>query len=434
MVSRGVSIKTKITITLVLLPLISLLVVGAIALIQNRDSLANQAEVNLERIILEKTKGYNYIFERIQQEAEAAAKYAEMIYRVDAPTVDLHRRILMPWTGEGYGSEEIRAALYKENLRLQRSGQMLEAIVSNNPYLTLGYLGTETGMTVFDNEDVVDVIEKLEAFDVRTRPWYIQAKEAKRTIWTEPYVDANTKKLTVTSATPVYPMYGASESIVGVVGFDVLLETLQNDILGMDIGYDNYAFMINSEGMVLIRPGMEKGDVRWDETYKTDNLLQTDNTAFNHIIAKMISGTESIDSYKTADGDENYLAYAFIPNIRSSVGIVVPRSEIVQPVEESGKLVIVALALTIIIALGMGLILSNQVTRPIEEITLIADKVSRGLTEVEEIPIKRRDEIGALANSFNRMISNLTIVMKELEEKNIDLTESKKQNNIVSDL
>jgi len=46
MTARGISIKTRIIITLVLLPLVSLLVVGAIALLQNQNSLAAQAELN----------------------------------------------------------------------------------------------------------------------------------------------------------------------------------------------------------------------------------------------------------------------------------------------------------------------------------------------------------------------------------------------------
>lgn len=412
MADKSVSIKTKITATLVLLPLISLVIVGTIALWQNQQSLAEQAESNLQKLVLEKTLGYNYIFQRIHQEVEAAADYAEMMNNQDTPIVDLQRKMLLPWTGKGYGNKEIQQTLHNEIFRLQRVGQTLEAIVSNNPYLTLGYMGTETGITVFDNEDVVAIIEELEAFDVRTRPWYVQVKEKNKTIWTDLYVDANTKKLTVTAAAPVSRTSG---SLWGVVGFDVLLETLQDDILSMNIGYVNTPFMIDENGNVLVRPGMELQNTEWDKTYKTDNLQQTENPAFNLIIGQMIAGNSAVKLYENLQGEQEYLAFAPIETIGASVGIIVPRSEIVRPVQESGKMVIIALAIIIIIALGMGLLLSNQVTRPIEELTIIVDKASRGLVEVEKIPIKRKDEIGVLAGSFNRMIDNLAIVMRELE-------------------
>jgi len=36
---------------------------------------------------------------------------------------------------------------------------------------------------------------------------------------------------------------------------------------------------------------------------------------------------------------------------------------------------------------------------------------------VEEIPIRRRDEVGVLAVAFNRMLSNLATVVRELEQR-----------------
>ncbi|HUI70470.1 MAG TPA: cache domain-containing protein, partial [Spirochaetia bacterium] len=209
MAARSISIKTRITLTLVLLPLISLVVVGAIALFQNRDSLSSQAQSNLERIVKEKTAGYDHIFQRVEEEAQAAASFASATYMSPLPGQAAPRRLLLPWTGTGYGNSEMRRTLAGEMLRLQVIGQALQAMVSNNPYLTLGYLGTETGMTVFDNEKVVDVIEAIKGFDPRTRPWYTLAKQAGKPIWTELYVDANTKKLTVTAASPVRGASGA---------------------------------------------------------------------------------------------------------------------------------------------------------------------------------------------------------------------------------
>jgi nitrogen fixation/metabolism regulation signal transduction histidine kinase len=70
-----------------------------------------------------------------------------------------------------------------------------------------------------------------------------------------------------------------------------------------------------------------------------------------------------------------------------------------------------------IVAMALGLVLSNQVTRPIEELTVVVDRASRGLVKVEEIPIKKKDEIGVLANAFNRMIRNLAIAVEELEKR-----------------
>ncbi len=414
MAPRGLSIKTQIIVTLVLLPLVSLLIVGAIALLQNQDSLSFQAQQNLARMMQEKATGYDYVFTRIQQEVEAAAAYVAAVYAGPVPKEDLGRRLLMPWTGTGYGNAELRKTLHDEILRLQRVGQFLNAIVSKNPYLSLGYVGTETSLTVFDNEPVVDVIEAIKAFDVRQRPWYLRARQVGGPIWTDLYVDANTKKLNVTAAAPVKDATG---KLIGVAGLDVLLETLQSDFLNIDIGYKNEPFLINRQGLVIVRRGMDQKNTEWDKTYKTDNLLESPNPGFRRIVQTMVTGKSGIQSFIADDRSRNLVAFAPIAAVNASLGIIVPVSEVVRPVRENGRLVILVLAAFILASIGVGVWLGNRVTRPIQELTVLVDKASKGLLEVDQIPTKRADEVGVLAGAFNRMLSNLSTLLKELEQR-----------------
>jgi HAMP domain-containing protein len=414
MIARGLSIKTRIIVALVLVPLVSLLVVGAIALLQNQNALASQAEQNLARVMLEKTVGYDNIFKRIEQEAEATAAFAGMTFAAPAPRDDLGRKLLMPWTGSGYGNDELARKLHDDILRMQRIGLSLQATVSNNPYLTLGYFATETSLTVFDNQPVVDVILAIRGFDPRQRPWYQSASQKGSAIWTDLYVDANTKKLTVTAAAPAKDSDGR---LIGVAGLDVLLETLQNDFLNIQIGYKNEPFMINNKGLVIVRRNMDQKNTEWDRTYKTDNLMESTNAGFRGIVSRMVGGGAGIQSFTDDNRQLTYVAFAPIPTVGASLGIIVPRSEIVRPVRESGKLVILVLAAFIILSIGVGIWLGNQVTHPVQELTVLVDKASKGLLEVQEIPIRRRDEVGVLAAAFNRMLSNLATVVKELEQR-----------------
>jgi len=420
MAKKGISIKTKILITLFLLPFVSISVVGVIAILQNRDNLTKQAEVNMTRLVSEMTNRYNDSLVRIQKEMEAATDYASIVYNDQRLKTEPDRRMLMPWTGEGYGSETLNAELLDDSLFMEKVGVFLQVIVSQNPFLTLGYFASESGITVFDNEDVVDVILQLEGFDPRERPWYEMATERGGSVWTVPYVDANTKKLVVTTAEPVFD---ASGDLIGVAGFDVLLETLQDDILSTDIGYTNYAFMINKDADVLVSPAeLINTGKKWNEEYSPDNLLDTDNQDFKDIIFQMTMGNSGFSLFSPGTGETNYLVYAPIDLLDSSVGVVVPQEEIVRrPIEESGKLLIISLAVIIIVVLGIGIVLGNQITRPIENLTRMVDKASRGLVEVQQIKIERQDEIGSLAESFNRMIKNMSIVLQELEQKKEEL-------------
>ncbi len=405
---KGMSIRTKITMIIVALVVVSLGVAGAIAGYQSREALSRQAEEHLVKNARLKSNEYALTFERIKQEVFGVADFASKSYQRNDINTDIGIKILMPWDGTRYGNPTMNEPLRKETLVLQRIGMMLKSIVTNNPYLSLGYFGTETKMTVFNDEAVVGVIEKLEAFDVTQRPWYKSAKEEKDVIWTEPYVDANTKKLVVTCAVPVLNQNGTMN---GIVGFDVLLDTIQEDILTMDIGYDSYGFLVNSKGSVLVRPGMKTEDTRWDSTYKTENLLKTDNLEFNYIVQKMIAGDTGIDTYDAGD-EMKYTTYAPLKAIGASMGIVASKDEVIKPAIKIQNLILAVFVAVLFLSILIGLLIGSNITKPINELTARANAISQGELDLEVLDEDRKDEIGVLTESFNRLVLSLKLAMR----------------------
>jgi HAMP domain-containing protein len=76
------------------------------------------------------------------------------------------------------------------------------------------------------------------------------------------------------------------------------------------------------------------------------------------------------------------------------------------------------LSLTIVfvlIAVALNLMLYFTVIRPVTILSKLADQVSLGNLDVPEFTVQRRDEIGVLAESFNRMRKSLVEAMKLLE-------------------
>jgi protein-histidine pros-kinase len=57
------------------------------------------------------------------------------------------------------------------------------------------------------------------------------------------------------------------------------------------------------------------------------------------------------------------------------------------------------------------------VIRPVTRLSTMADRVSRGELDMEELPISGNDEIGALTSSFNRMFVTVVKALKMLNEE-----------------
>ncbi len=403
----GLSIRAKLTLIIVLLVLVSLSVAGFIASYQSRIALSNQAEVHLSQIAKQKSNEYALTFNRIRHEAQAIANYAARAYGRSDIYTDLSYRTLMPWDGEKYGNPVMNEGLNDERLVLQRVGLVLKSAVAENPYLSLGYLGTETGMTTFDDEKIADVIEDLDAYVVTGRPWYTKAKKERKTIWTAPYVDANTKKPVVTCATPVYR---ADDTLIGVVGFDVLLDTILQDILTLDIGYKSYAFIVDNQGKILVKPGMKKKNIQWNQAFKTDNLLRTKNREFKGIVAKMTQGKSGVAVY-SEQNKEQYVAHEPLRAIDAGMAIVASRDEVIKPAIAIQNYIIMVCAGVLVCSILIGLYFGNSITKPIKLLSRQADLMSQGVTGLDVIPEDRGDEIGLLPKAFNRLVSSLRIDM-----------------------
>jgi two-component system, sensor histidine kinase and response regulator len=403
----GFSIKTKITFVITALIVVSLSTVGFIASKGGSNALSQQAEQHLALISSQKATEYNNIFTRIQNEMEGIAIYAQQTFARNTFAEDLQFDILMPWNGSTYGNPQETGEISTEILALQRVGTALQGLVQKNPYLELGYMATTSNAFVMDNEEIVGVIAAEQGFIPTQRPWYEDAVKKKGTIWTQPYVDVNTKNLIVSCATPVY---SKAQTLIGVVGFDVLLDTIQKDIISLDIGYDSQAFLIGKTGDFLVKPGMGSTNIAWNQTVQSDNALQTDNADFKNIVKNMMVGKSGIGTHVEA-GNRVIIAYAPLTAIDASVGIAVSEKEVMRPATDIQKLIMAVWVGVVILSIFVGLLIGNSITKPINKLTMQADLISQGKMDLEEISENRKDEIGVLIEAFNRLVSSLKIAM-----------------------
>lgn len=415
--TKGMSIKTKITLIIVLLVLVSLGAVGFLAIFQSKNSLSEQAEKHLLRMATQKSREYGQVFIRIKEELEGVAAYSKSILERRDITIDtgFRKYIIYGPNGVVSGDEERRreAVIRSDVLRVQRIGRVLENQITNNPYLSLGYISIRdiggSSVTVFDDERMVEEIRKVKEFHPHKRVWFVNAKKSGKTVWTPPYVDVATGKFTITCATPIYL---TDSSFAGVLGYDILLNTIQKDVLSLDIGYDSYAFLVRRDGTVLVRPDVAEGNLKWDSTYKADNLLETNNKEYNAIIRKMTQGGTGIETFKDETGDR-YVAFAPIREIGSSMGIVAKKKSVIAPAIKTQWYILYACILVLLVAVVIGIFIGNGITKPINELTTMANLISQGKMDLNVLEEERTDEIGVLTKSFNRLVISLKLAMSK---------------------
>jgi two-component system, sensor histidine kinase and response regulator len=423
------SIQQKILVLLLGLALPPLVLAGwlglaaldrarATAVEAGTAALRNQAEQSLLERAGDKARFYDLALASIEQQVEAVAAYATARYTA----ADLVRGPERVWIAPA-PSPALLDRYQREVAFAQQIIPLLRASVAANSLVSIGYIALdEGGVIAFDNDGVIDTLLTIQPFDPRERPWYRAARAQGKVIWTDTYVDANTGLLATTCAMPLYDDQGR---FIGVVAFDLLLRTIQQDLLALDIGEQGYALLINEQGAVIVRPDMEAGDSPWSKPFRSENLLDSPSEDLRTVAAAMIDRDRGLASISD-NSQPAYIAYAPIPTAGWSVALIIPAAEVIAPAELSGQVIaarqrqlqiqLVLLLFGLAAAISvLGLILSLSFTRRISAVRQGVQAIAGGRLD-QRLPAVGSDEIGDLAVAFNRMADSLQEKLHELED------------------
>ncbi len=118
-------------------------------------------------------------------------------------------------------------------------------------------------------------------------------------------------------------------------------------------------------------------------------------------------------------GEEIYLVYAPVEAAAYSVGLLVPKKQIMAPIARLQTMFAVILGLALLMVVLAAWLLSKKVTRPITTLSGMVKAIRDGNNKTSLIP-DGNDEVAELTDSFNTMVNSITareISLKESEER-----------------
>ena len=90
------------------------------------------------------------------------------------------------------------------------------------------------------------------------------------------------------------------------------------------------------------------------------------------------------------------------------------------------KLLLISSFVIIFFCMIFGILISKSISKPIVELTEVTEEIANGNLS-KRLKIKSQDEIGRLADSFNKMVKEVNNYRSNLEKKNKDLESSHEQ-------
>ena len=451
------SIRFRLLLLLAIIATSAVFVIAVIAVsstqIQGRNSqevsgraLRQQAEIYLLQLTRSSAKEYDLGMDQIAQEAGGLAAYAAAVfenpYAFDTKAYWNSEEHLIEGP-EGHllnpsgdvssvfvpNNREITEALLQDIELSAYLDLVFPNILEKNPNIEAIYFATPNEVVrYFPNIELGSVIPP--DFQVSERVWFSGSLEpanpSKASWWTPVYLDATGLGAVTTAASPVYT---PSSELVGVVGLDVSLNEMKNNIEGSKVLESGYSFLIDETGHAIALsdrgfldimgypPG--EGDVGAD--------LSGAQTAFGPIIQKMTNGESGFGTVKVA-GKELFVAYAPLESTRWSQASVVAAEDVLRTVAELEtelqdttrslvvQRILPASALIFVLVLVAGWIMTNRLMKPIRNLAAAAQEIRAGRWDIE-VPVVGNDEIGLLALAFKDMAERLHEVFAELEQR-----------------
>lgn len=143
--------------------------------------------------------------------------------------------------------------------RTIRLDPIMKSIVTADPLITQVYLNTHDSLNrIYPYFDVLGIYPPK--MDIPSYNFYYEAdathNPGRGVVWTDAYVDPAGSGWMVSAIAPVY----SPARLESVVGLDVRIDTIVDQVLNIDLDGDGYALLVSRDGTILALPPEAEGD------------------------------------------------------------------------------------------------------------------------------------------------------------------------------
>ncbi|RFU65202.1 methyl-accepting chemotaxis protein [Peribacillus glennii] len=348
----GLTIKTKLFISFLIMLLIPCLTIGWISFKTAKEKVQEQITMsaaettkllnsNLDRFIEPEIKSIDFLSETIHSDDYKGANSKAQLHTM-IPFVSTHQEISTMFVGG-------------------KDGRFINAPAKKMP----------------------------EGYDARQRPWYQEAmKQQGEVIVSTPYVSKTTGDFVVSVSK-------ALKDGSGVIGAEIKLKTVEAFTNQVKVGKEGYAFILDKDRKVVVHPTTKPTEELPGGSI--DPIFKSQNGDFAYPLDGVLKHMFFVTNERTGWKVAGTLFY----------------DEVDKEAQPIFNKTILVLAISLIIGLGIIYIIVSSITRPLQTLVAASGKISDGdLTE--EIELKSGDELGQLGDSFNDMTKNLRALVKQI--------------------
>jgi len=267
---------------------------------------------------------------------------------------------------------------------------VLRSIQKEYPWSYLVFTLDIAGMNVArsDEQPLVDYSDQK---------YYRDIRDGKGVAW-QIIEEKGSRKAAIVLAVPIR----SGSELVGILALATRIEMITEQVINRSPDQIGFAFLVDTTGKLISHQ-----DPRYNR--KRNDMSR------HPIIAEFKNGQKGLIAFSD-DKNTPFRGHARGTVFGWILAAQAEDKEVFQILKKAQFFAYIYLCVTIIIVTGIAFIAGRAMTRPIKELTDAAERISVGELDVE-ITVKRKDEIGELAEAVVRMQDSLRLSIERLRRR-----------------
>lgn len=271
------------------------------------------------------------------------------------------------------------------------------------------YYGRADGRAIFSNVEIQKILDE-KGFDPTKRPWYLEAQQAGKTIFTEPYKDASSGLLILSVASPAIQ----NGQLKGVIGADLGLAEVVDVIESIDVGDKGFVMLVDESGIVVAHP---------DQSLRMQPLNKIGQELNKELMGRLANSQQMMT--EKINGVDHLMRFQKVGDSRFYVGIALHQGNVMSPVKQLLIVNSLVSLVLIVIAAAMSMMMVSRVLKPLTEIGVALEEIAKGGGDLtKRLTVHSHDEVGALALHFNHFVGSMHHIIQDISSLAINLRET----------
>ncbi len=299
--------------------------------------------------------------------------------------------------------------VYRYGLMKQRYPGVVDS-VSWGPFDGTGVLYGETsnGFKEMHNAD---------------KAWYKQTMTgAQDSFMSSPVISQATGKIIVNSIAVSRDNAGKPVSMILAA---IYVQSVMDKVQAWKLGEKGYSLLVSKEGVYIVNPD--------EDAIMKKNISQESDPALVELGQKMLSGSDGVFYFTSAEGDKLIAFYTPIKSTGWGMATIAYEDELFAPVSNMLKIMAgISLILLVLISAGIWITV-NKVMSPLSIMMDEMRLLSQGDFRERPSQVSSSDELGLLANAVREMRKNVSKVMRSVNSSAESLSGSAEELNATTE-